>query len=471
MKRPRAQSIQASANGYGQLTLVEHSLCPLDSAVSLAENLIHDVSYAFTDRNRHAQSAHAKVYCPLGLSAHDEFFLWGLLSLAVNQPSPDREFYATPHYCLRRLGMIDQDRRRGGRQYQRFLESLKRLSAVTYQNDRFYDPVRAEHRQVSFGFFSFNLPTDPESNRAWRISWNPLFFEFVLATAGGLRFDLGIYRSLEPASRRLFLLLSKIFLRRAVSPRFALHNLACDVLGFSTTISTADLKKKVRQCIDRLASREIVAVQSAQSLFEKDGVGKYHVTIERGAYFNRSYSASGPSIAESALFDSLTAIGFESPAAHRTIKQYPAPVLREWVDITLAARERFGKSFFRKSAAAYFVDNVRQATQQGRRPPDWWLELRKNEARVQAEKHRARRASETPGLAARPPASDDLLQRVGDELFRDLVAAGQDAREARKNADRFAAEHVRRRKQSAGTSKLSLLPSLSCWLGLSRSNS
>ena len=96
--------------------------------------------------------------CPLGLTAHDEFYLWGLLALTFSQPEPESEFHATPHYCLRQLGVIDQHDRRGGRQYRQFSTALERLSAVRYQNQAFYDPVRAEHRRVSFGLFSYSLP-------------------------------------------------------------------------------------------------------------------------------------------------------------------------------------------------------------------------------------------------------------------------------------------------------------------------
>ena len=55
-----------------------------------------------------------------------------------------------PHYCLRRLGVIDQFARRGGRQYSQFMQAIERLSLVRYRNDKFYDPLRGEHRRVSF---------------------------------------------------------------------------------------------------------------------------------------------------------------------------------------------------------------------------------------------------------------------------------------------------------------------------------
>jgi hypothetical protein len=167
--------------GLGQLTLVEHALCPLDARTSLVENLVHESLYNFMDHNRQWRQARARVHCPCGLSANDEFYLWGLLALTLQQPGDDRELHATPHYCLRQLGCIDTHWRRGGKHYRLFAQAVERLAFVRYQNDRFYDPVRAEHRKVSFGFFSYSLPIDPESSRAWRIAWDPIFFDLVKA--------------------------------------------------------------------------------------------------------------------------------------------------------------------------------------------------------------------------------------------------------------------------------------------------
>jgi hypothetical protein len=127
--------------GMGQLTLVEHSLCPLDPGASLVENLVHDSAFFFMDRNRHFRQARARIISTAGLSASDEFYLWGLLALTFAQPQADANLFATPHYCLRHLGVIDQHVRRGGQQYQQFAKAIERLSQVTYFNDCFYDAV------------------------------------------------------------------------------------------------------------------------------------------------------------------------------------------------------------------------------------------------------------------------------------------------------------------------------------------
>ena len=194
--------------GMGQLTLVEHALCPLDARTSLRENLRHEADYRYTDADGVPQTARAVVFCPAGLSPGDEFYLWGLLALTFAQPDPRAEFQATPHFCLRKLGLISADSK-GGKSYRLFRDALRRLSAVRYQNERFYDPIRREHRAVSFGLLSYSLPIGSDSSRAWRIVWDPLLFEFCQAAASQLRFDLEMYRSLDHASRPLFLLLEQ----------------------------------------------------------------------------------------------------------------------------------------------------------------------------------------------------------------------------------------------------------------------
>ena len=319
--------------GLSQLTLVEHALCPLDSAASLVENLVHDSAYLYMDRNRHVCQARAKVISPSGLSATDEFYLWGLLALTFAQPQADANLFATPHYCLRQLGVIDQHSRRGGEQYGQFAKAIERLSQVTYLNDRFYDPVRAEHRKVSFGFLSYSLPLDPESSRAWRIAWDPIFFDLVRAASGSFRFDLATYRELDPASRRLFLLLSKILSRRQTSPRFELRHMAVDVLGFASTIATRDLKVKVWRCVERLAELKVVKSLDKDSLFCKTKRGEYVMVLERGDYFAKARKAdTRPLVAETAIHDLLRNLGFDDIGVARLLRRFPMPMLREWTD-------------------------------------------------------------------------------------------------------------------------------------------
>lgn len=450
-KQKSKSTLRPRGSGHGQLTLVEHALCPLDPEASLSENLIHTTEYHYTDSSRHQQTARVRVFSPLGLSAHDELFLWGLLSVTLSQPDVEAELHATPHYFLRQLGLIDQHARRGGRQYQQFTDSLARLAAIVYQNDRFYDPIRSEHRKVSFGFLSYSLPLEPESCRAWRIIWNPLFFELVQAGAGHFRFDLATYRSLEPASRRLFLLLSKIFQRRPTSPRFDLLHLAVNVLGFSPTISAADLKKKVRRCVERLAELGVVAGSASAEIFEKERAGQYRVTLQRGPYFDHKAAFVPLGIADSAVGESLAQIGLEPAVIQRLSKQYPTHLLREWADITLAAKERFGVSYFKRSAAAYFVDNVQNARDGGRTAPDWWHELKKAERMQQAENDRRRRQSAaTPAVeSSLPKESRKLFVEVTNELFKQFQSAGQTPETARMNAQRFAAEHIKRMSKPA----------------------
>ena len=376
----------------GELSLVEHALCPLDSRQSLKENLLHFNEYFYTDRNRHQRKAQARISAPLGLSSKDEFYLWGLLSLTCSQPKPESELYATPHYCLRQLGIIDQRSKRGGRQYQRFMEAMERLALVSYRNDAFYDPIRGEHRKVAFRFFSYSLPVDPKSSRAWRISWDPIFFELCMAGSQQFRFDLAVYRDLDCASRRLFLLLQKMFAKRLTEARFELRHLAVHVLGFNESLPTKTLRKKLQTTLDRLIA--VGVVKPATTFITGKRGGPYSVAIERGAYFTtRAQFRIAADLSASPLYDPLKAVGLDEAAIRRFVRDFEPRLVQEWADITLAAKERKGKKFFRRNPQAYFVDNVQQAAQGNRTPPDWWQELRHSENR---EKRMGQPASPTP---------------------------------------------------------------------------
>ncbi|HBE69093.1 MAG TPA: hypothetical protein DDW52_13165 [Planctomycetaceae bacterium] len=390
--------------GMGELSIVEHALCPLDARTSLAGSLVHFNEYFYTDRNRHKRKAQVRVNAPLGLSASDEFYLWGLLALTCCQHKPTAELFATPHYCLRQLGCIDQHSKRGGRQYRRFAESLERLSTVSYHNDAFYDPARGEHRKVGFGFLSYSLPIDKRSSRAWRIAWDPIFFEFCMAGSQQFRFDLDVYRSLDCASRRLFLLLQKMFSKRLTEARFELHHLAVHVLGFSETLPTKTLRQKCQKTLARLADSGIIK-PSNPFITGKRG-GKFSVKVERGSYFTtKAEFRISNDLASSHLYEPLAAIGLEEPAIRRFVRDFDPVLVQEWADITLAAKERFGKKFFSRSPQAYFVDNAKQAALGKRTPPDWWHELRHSE-----------NSEKRQGQTTSPTAIGEILTQVLSEI-------------------------------------------------------
>lgn len=367
---------QQRTTGIGQLSLVEHALCPLDSRSSLVDNLVFDTGYHFSNQAAKRKLATAKVFSPLGLSAADELYLWGLLALTMLQPESDGELRATPHWCLRQLGVINQGTKRGGRQYRQFADAVKRLSAITYLNDAFYDPVREEHRRVSFGFFSYSLPVDLESSRAWRFVWDPIFYEMVVAAAGHFRFDLAVYRELDNASRRLFLFLSKVLSRRKSLRALRLEHLAVDLLGFSSTLTVREMKAKVSRCLERL--KELEVLDEAEVFRTRPG--SYFVRLTRGKYFvNRTQKTFTPSPEDSPLWETLQAIGFEADVAARLIRNFPTRLLAEWADITQAASERYGFRFFKKSPMAFLVDSVSEAAKGNRTAPDWWQELKRRE--------------------------------------------------------------------------------------------
>jgi hypothetical protein len=419
-------------HGAGQLSLIEHALCPLAIRPVNSGGWIHESKYLYSDTAGQRKIAQVRTICPLGLTPTDEFFLWGLLALTLSQPQRNTEFHATPHYCLRQLGMIDQHARRGGRQYALFAQALERLSAVTYQNDGFYDPVRREHRRVGFGFLSYSLPLDLASSRAWRIVWDGVFLELAAAVGGHLRFDLDLYRQLDPASRRLFLLVSKLFRRQRRTPRWELRHLGEHVLGFAPSLATRDLKVKMQRCIRRLADQRVVALSS-----EHPPVASQQgdvVQLTRGPYYDRR-SAGNPTMpaAHSPLADLMHQIGLDDRTIARCIRQYSVQLLQQWLDITLAARERHGESFFKKSAAAYFVDNVKHAAQDQRTPPDWWHDLLREERRAQAECGR----QEPNG--AKDANCDDPEGALVAAVTRQFLAAGQSQKVAAESARRFVA--------------------------------
>jgi hypothetical protein len=420
--------------------------------VSLQPGFIHETTYQYTDRHRNRRNARVRVGGLDGMSAHDEVYLWGLLALAVRQPRPKADLFATPYYCLRQLGMITSDKR-GGRDYQLFRDALKRLAGIRYQNDAFYDPIRGEHRRVSFGFLNYSLPLDSESSRAWRFAWDPIFFEFAQATGGALSFDLALYRSLDAATRRLYLFLKKQFWRSEVTGRLDLRHLATETLGYAPWLPTTDLKKKVGRCIDQLVQVRFLTVPTGvaepEQVFKKLRRGVYSLRLHRGPAFD-NVSVS-PTTMDSPLLDPLRSIGFDAPSIDRILKRFPAPIVEQWADITLAAIERNGLQFFKKNPQAYFLDNVKTAAEGNRTPPDWWRELRKRELELQRQQERGKARLLNRDPVTQDAAFDEYLrtearaafERLTRQLVADLQKSGQTEPEAQQNGRYMARMHLR----------------------------
>jgi hypothetical protein len=448
--------VQARRFGRAQLTLAEHALCPLDPSVSLTPNYIHETCYLFTDKHRNRRTAKARIGGLDGMSAHDEVYLWGLLAIALSQPESRPEFMATPYYCLRQLGIISGDKH-GGREFELFRAAIRRLAGMRYQNDAFYDPIRGEHRAVSFGLLNYSLPLDADSSRAWRFAWDPIFFELAQATGGALSFDLALYRQFDPATRRLYLYLKKIFWRREATGRLDVRNLAVDVLGFAPTIETSHLKRKLVRCIEEMLDLRLLQLPSdaktIKDLFEKQSKGIYTLRLHRGDRFNAFPETAIPTSDESPLVEPLLAIGFDNASIRRIMCRYSAKLIEQWVDITLAAKEHNGDKFFTTSPQAYFTDNIKEASSKRRTPPDWWRELRKKELQQRRDQERAK-----AGLLLDAPSHDDksfdeyleneareAFERITRKLLGDFQKAGQSEPLARDNARRMARTHFMNR--------------------------
>lgn len=435
----RHKSSNQISNGVGQLTIVEHALCPIDGRESLHEQLRHETTFRFTDKERKRRTGRVRVFCPLGLSPNDEFYLWGLLALTLADESSAGELHATRHYILRNLGIINPGSRRGGRQYAAFTEAIDRVAAIQYFNDSFYDPIRAEHTRINFKFFSYSQPGDQSSSRAWRIVWDPVFFQFAQAARGTLRFDLATYRKLDVASRRLYLFASKLLSRCDTTYPIDVGELTVDVLGYDPALNAAKQNARLRASLRRLVGCGVL--RSGETRLYKRSKMRYSVVMAKGQLLNRRRADRD---FESPLLEPLRLLGFEPLDAQRLVSHFPRAMVREWIDITLAAEERFGRKFFTRSPAAYLRYNLNRAAAGTGTPPDWWHEVRKAEERAHAARARNRRSAHGPTRL--PQRAMNSLDEVREDIFDHFLTAGQSKKQAADNARRFQSAVSRSRK-------------------------
>jgi len=446
MPKPRNQFPHLSLiDGRGQLTLVEHSLCPLHAADSLQPNLVHQSSYYFTDKNRHKKKATATIHAPLGLSANDELYLMGLLGLALEQDEPSFDFRATPHHILRRLGCIDPHTRRGGTEYKTFRQAIQRLAHVTYECDHFYHPVRGEHVRTVFGFFKYTLPLDEKSSRAYRFLIDPLFFEICQATGGSLVCDFELCKQLSPRSRRMFMLLRKMFPRRDATPWLDLRHVCVDLMGYSPKLANKHFKARLKSCITELAKHGILAGSEFR---------EQQVKLFKGPYFDTKQTGrQRKQVQDSPLYEPLRAIGFEEGQIKHLLKKYKTRILEEWSDITLAAIEKYGREFFTSSPQAYFTNNIQQANLGLRTAPDWWHDYRKQEQLHAESVANPSNAAEQQDPQAASAAFRHYLQTEAKEAFAEILTStmqtylhgGSNPQEAQKQALPHVLDHFKRK--------------------------
>lgn len=403
--------------GIAQLSLLETALWPLSGKF---ESSVFETSYSYMTKTGPVK-ANVKVLSTMGLQNIDEFVLWGLLGATLSRAKAEATLLATPYWMLRHLGLDT-----GGSQYAMLRESLLRLTAASYQNTGFYNPETREREYAAFQFLSILLPTVGgagrvvDNDRCWRIEWNPAFFRFCRASGGNLLFDLDLYRSLTPASRRLFLKLKDRFWR-AKRVFLNIDELTIQGLGFSADRSLAKRKFDLTNCLQELLRHNVIGLGRGQSepkdLFLKRGKGSYVIVLHEGDYFRQTTTKRTTSqknaITDDPLFEPLRRIGVDEAGIRRLLREHARGLISRWVKIADAAMHERPKSFpgFKVSPAAFLIDGI----QNNRTPPDWWFAHEKKQELEQWERNRAKRSevdeSPTPEyLQARSVAFQDYCR-------------------------------------------------------------
>ena len=378
--------------GIAQLSLLETALWPLQGGKLPGDAFETQYSFNAADQRKIASIT---VRAPSGLQPVDELILWGLLGATLNRRDAEPVLLATPYWMLRHLGLDT-----GGSQYAELRESLLRLAFTSYENDAFYNPESKEHEYAAFQFLSVLLPTvggvgkTVDNDRCWRIEWNPAFFRFCRATGGNLLFDLELFRTLTPASRRLFLKLKDRFWRNN-RVFMNVEDLTVNGLGYAALRPMRKRKSDLLNCIRELIDHRVLTLGRGQTdpkeLFQKRGIGSYVVSFYEGDYFRQPplerVLRQKNAILEDPLHDPLRAIGVDGPGIARLLKKGRRGLIQRWIAITDAAMHEKPRGFagFRVSPAAFLIDGI----EHGRTPPDWWHAHEKRQERRQWEEENA----------------------------------------------------------------------------------
>ena len=355
----------SSWTGIAQLSLVEHSLSPLKGT---KDCFVHETEYKYYPEGR-SETAKARVTCPLGFQPKkDELVLWGALAVACE--GENNELLTSGSYLLKRLGMSVS-----GRQMRDLRQSIYRLGQASYFNERFYDPIRREHRAVGFGFLSHDLPEKEDSYRPWRISFDPVFFDFCQAEKGHLGFDLALYRSLKPVTRRMFHKLKKILYNRPATQSFDVRQFAINVLGCSPDRP----QKKFNETVSNAATELIEVGVLSNFSMTKVRKGIFQARFYRGEHFDKKPTTTigNSKICNHPLFESLRKLGLTEKRVLNVVNNYKTQLVATWADVTLYRIEH--QLPFEKSPAAFFNHYLQLGAQGKATPPDWYVAQKKKE--------------------------------------------------------------------------------------------
>jgi hypothetical protein len=196
-------------------------------------------------------------------------------------------------------------------------------------------------------------------------------------------------------------------------------------------------------------------------LHRKQGERSAKIQFTRGPYFDRCRSGKrADTVVESPLQDPLRAIGFDAETIGRILRQFEVEQIQLWADVTLAAIERKGPSFFRRSHQAFFMDNIQNAARGHRTPPEWFWTLRSEEQQRRADQARRMRGCQAPAASGSTVRKRHTMERAFRldqspaefvaNISAHFLAAGQAGADARRNAEQFAKESFRTRQTQGG---------------------
>jgi hypothetical protein len=115
-------------------------------------------------------------------------------------------------------------------------------------------------------------------------------------------------------------------------------------------------------------------------LFVERDDGGCLIRLRRGRQFRqRTSRLNQTELNALPVYDPLSSIGFDDAAIARVTSHFSHTLIQRWADVTLAAKERFGAGFFKKSPQAFFMNNLREAGKGNRTLPDWWWACKKEE--------------------------------------------------------------------------------------------
>ena len=399
---------QRQSTAYAGLDFIKAAFCPLEfnamplgehphwallqrdaalAALEVAAPLSYPRQFPYTDRHGNRKTGTQIITAPFGLAPKDFDFFLGLYTYLKRLPElpADGRSFLTVDFLARQLQLPATCQK----DYQRIRSRIFRFSYVKYTNTACWNRDQQSYDLRNFGFYNLaGMSRLTESRRPIEFEWDPSFLRIV-REGTLLTFDYGLYRTLPPALRRLYLIANRDGWNQRDSSLFVADDFAVHQIGYDEKPALKKLRlQKLKRLLAEAEALDLVRPYAAwhgylTTALQGRDAGKLCLRWSRGPRLRNKADgdrATSDRIEHDALYSQVQELNDERgrpcpPATFRAlVAKFGRARMQKQIVVVLAQQEHHPGDF-KKSPLAAFINRC----QHDHPEPDWYRDLKRAE--------------------------------------------------------------------------------------------